>query len=121
MQVSWNRDDPDVIGRWSWGVDRQWSNGDWTTLINPKLNEFEQLTWGEIDQLSSGAGHKMHHNMNTEDVCKEAKDRLIEIEKHPDTLFRFRLGNKKRLWGIRTVDEFSILWFDPTHDIYPTE
>ncbi|OOY23140.1 hypothetical protein BMI91_17000 [Thioclava sediminum] len=61
----------------------------------------------------------MHHNMSSNDVCDEAQARLIEIERYANSLFRFRLGGKPRLWGERNVDKFEILWFDPTHSVYP--
>lgn len=83
--------------------------------------EFARLTWGEIDVFSSDSGHKMHHNMNVEDICEEAQLRLMEIERYQDTIFRFRLGNLQRLWGFRILDEFIVIWYDPTHKIYPVD
>jgi hypothetical protein len=59
--------------------------------------------------------------MDTDVIRDEAQYRLIEIEKYRDVIFRFRLGNKRRLWGHRIVSNFEIIWFDPTHQIYPTE
>lgn len=121
MEMTWVCSDPDCDGVWSWGVARQWSDEDWAYLIEPKLQEFARLTWGEIDKFSSDTGHKMHHNMDTEVIRDEAQLRLMEIEKYEDVIFRFRLGNKKRLWGFRELAEFRVVWFDPTHEIYPTE
>lgn len=121
MTVAWDCDDPDVAGVWSWGVERQWSTETWDSTILPKLQEFERLTWGEVDQASSGSSHKMHHNMDCGDLCYEAVNRLFEIEKIEDTIFRFRLGGRERLWGFRYLNKFSILWFDPTHQIYPVD
>lgn len=79
------------------------------------------MTWAEIDRLSSDTGHKMHHNMEVDVIVEEAQYRLIELDKYPDVIFRFRLGNKPRLWGFRTLANFEVLWFDPEHEIYPTE
>jgi len=121
MRMSWACESPDCSGEWSWGTQREWSQDDWDQIIVPKLAQWSQLTWGEIDRFSSGTGHKMHHNMDTEAICDEAQCRLIEIEKYTDVIFRFRLGNKRRLWGHRIVDNFAILWFDPTHQIYPAD
>lgn len=119
MRMRWKCDDPDIDDNWSWGVQRQWPEDAWNERIKPKLEHFAQLTWGEIDQFSSDSGHKMHHNMEVEIICDEAQYRLIEIEKYSDIIFRFRLGNLERLWGFRVLDEFSVLWYDPTHRIYP--
>lgn len=117
--VRWTCEDPDLEGAWSWGIERKWTEEDWTVRILPRLVEWSRLTWGEIDGFSSDTGHKMHHNMDCGDICDEAIHRLIEIEKLDDTIFRFRLGNLQRLWGFRIVDEFQVLWYDPTHQIYP--
>jgi len=38
-----------------------------------------------------------------------------------DELFRFRLGNKRRLWGILDGDVFYPLWWDADHKVYPLE
>ncbi|WP_164780247.1 hypothetical protein [Mesorhizobium sp. M7A.F.Ca.US.011.01.1.1] len=121
LQMTWACEKPDREHSWSWGVARDWSASDWEGLILPKLTEWEKLTWGEIDRPSSDSGHKMHHNMDTTEICDEAQSRMVEIERYADVIFRFRLGNKRRLWGHRIVNKFEILWFDPTHQIYPTE
>lgn len=120
MSMTWSHQNPDCCGVWSWDIARQWSDENWENTILPKLKEWEQLNWSEIDGFSSGTGHKMHHNMDTSDICDEAQLRLMEIEKYNDEIFRFRLGGLPRLWGFRTVANFDILWFDPTHQIYPT-
>jgi hypothetical protein len=121
MTVSWNVDNADVLEAWSWGVMRQWSDDDWNETILPKLEQFKVLTWAEIDKLSSDTGHKMHHSTATSLICDEAQLRLWDIEKHEDNMFRFRLGNLPRLWGFKRGAEFQVLWYDPTHQIYPTQ
>lgn len=121
MTMTWTCDAPDWEDSWSWGQLRKWDDATWTSIIEPKLREFERLTWSEIDRFSSGEGHKMHHNMDTESICEEAQYRMIEIDRYDDVIFRFRLGNKRRLWGHRVVANFEILWYDPEHKIYPTE
>jgi hypothetical protein len=119
--MTWSCENPDVEDVWSWGVARQWSDEDWDSTIEPKLREFERLTWAEIDSFSSGTRHKMHHNMDTDQICEEAQLRLIEIERYDDVIFRFRLGGLPRLWGFRVLAEFQIVWFDPTHQVYPVD
>ncbi|UVC12421.1 hypothetical protein IHQ71_30945 (plasmid) [Rhizobium sp. TH2] len=121
MRMEWTQDGADLIDAWSWGTARQWSEDDWNGNVLPKLQEWEKLTWAEIDRPSSDSGHKMHHNMDTPEICEEAQFRLLEIERHADVIFRFRLGNKRRLWGHRIVNKFEIVWYDPTHGIYPTD
>ena len=114
-------DNPDVEGSWSWGVPRQWCAQEWTDKIQPRFVEWSNLTWAEIDGFASDSGHKMHHNMGCDDICEEAQDRMTEIERFFDVLFRFRAGNLERVWGYRIVNTFHVLWYDPTHRIYPTD
>jgi hypothetical protein len=54
-------------------------------------------------------------------LADEAQYRAAELEKFSDTIFRFRLGSTKRLWGFRVVNHFEVIWYDPNHEIYPTE
>jgi len=63
----------------------------------------------------------MHHNMDVEQICDEAQYRLVELELYSYIIFRFRLGNIRRLWGFRQLAQFEILWYDPTHQVYPTD
>jgi hypothetical protein len=100
MKMTWIDDARDCLGAWSSGTPRQWENDAWIAHIEPKL---------------------VHHDMPTDSVCDEAQLRLIELEKYADDIFRFRLGNKRRLWGFRIIANFEILWFDPNHEIYPTD
>lgn len=121
LLVCWNCNAADTQDSWTWGVARQWTDEAWSVQISPKLDEFSKLTWGEVDSFSSETGHKMHHSMQVEQICEEAQYRLIELDQYHDTIFRFRLGGKQRLWGFRILSEFSVLWFDPTHEIYPVD
>ncbi|MGH1331284.1 MAG: hypothetical protein ACRBBK_10410 [Paracoccaceae bacterium] len=120
MPVIIKCEDPDVEGAWSWGVDRQWCHDEWAEKVEPKFSDWQNLTWAEIDSHTSDTQHRMHHNMNCEAICEEAQYRMIEIEKFFDTLFRFRAGNRERIWGYRITNTFYVLWYDPTHQIYPT-
>ena len=100
---------------------RQWSDDEWNEKVAPKIEEWSKLTWSEIDNFTSDTGHKMHHPMECDDICEEAQYRMVEIEKFHDVLFRFRVGNLERIWGYRVVNDFHVLWYDPTHKIYPVD
>ena len=124
MQMSWAADEADRDGAWSWGVARDWGDDVWGANLLPKLTEFAKLTWAEIEGQThgnEGKRHRSHHSMSTDAVCEEAQDRLASLEQYADILFRFRLGNLPRLWGIRVVEKFKILWYDPSHRVYPVE
>jgi len=45
----------------------------------------------------------------------------MELGHSGESIFRFRLSNMRRLWGFRVVNQFQILWYDPEHNIYPTD
>lgn len=124
MQMRWTIDDADRSGAWTWGIDRDWGESAWSTNLHPKLKEFEKLTWAEIESHTygnEGKRHRSHHAMSTDKVCDEAQARLLELERDPETLFRFRFGNLPRLWGVRVVEKFEVIWYDPTHQIYPVD
>lgn len=121
MTMAWTHDHADREGQWSWGQAREWGYDAWSKVIYPKLQDFEKLLWREIESLTTGTGHRMHHAMDVDTICKESQDRLVEILKDEDEIYRFRLGNRRRLWGFRIVNVFEILWYDPEHRIYPTD
>lgn len=122
-RVSWCVTRSDRKGEWGWGEVRDWTNEEWETLIQPKLLELQQLTWGEVDRFSSDTGHKMHHSHEIGDIHSEAQDRwcAIGLEEY-DTLFRFRFGGqKKRAWGFIVGSHFHLVWWDRQHMIYETD
>lgn len=122
--MTWTLEHRDCEGCWTSGTPRQWNDDDWEGNIHPKLLEWAKLTWAEIDSQTTGANgkrHKMHHSMPVDAILDEAQLRLYELEKLEESIFRFRLGNLPRLWGFRRVADFHVLWFDPKHEIYPTD
>jgi hypothetical protein len=123
MTMTWTKDHADCEGSWKSGTARQWTDDCWEKIISPKLGHWEKLKWSEIDVMTTGGRerHKMHHNMPVEVLTSEAQLRLMHLEKEEHDIFRFRLGNKRRLWGFRVVANFEINWYDPEHEIYPTD
>lgn len=120
--MTWTRDTADVAGEWSWGS-RSCLDDDWDEIVLPFLSEYEKKNWNEITSEKTGSGkkrRKKHITYPVADICKEAQDRLVEIERDDiDLVFRFRLGGRERLFGTRAGPLFSLLWWDPTHKIYP--
>ena len=108
-------------GSWSWDVDRRKLLG-----IMGFLQEMEKKTWGEIRaEMTGGFGRRgeKHKYMDVQSLCPEAQRRLTDIElDDQDRLFRFRLGNLERLWGIVLPDDhiFYALWWDPSHKVCPS-
>jgi hypothetical protein len=103
---------------WSWGVDAAAMR-----KIVQFLTEMERLTWTEVRaQMARGkkrAGLK-HKFIPAENVCNLAQQRLAEIKLDEfDQLFRFRLGNFERLWGVIHEHTFYPVWWDPDHKVCP--
>jgi hypothetical protein len=123
MQMEWSVAMADQEGHWGWGAPRAWSDEHWNKLINPGLLEFEKLTWAEIWSHNTGGKdrHKKHHDMPINILCDEAKGRWTAIGQTADITFRFRLGGTRRLWGYKQVNKFLLIWWDPDHNIYPTD
>jgi len=119
MLMDWTAEHADCEGDWSWGP-RKWEQDQWEGVIAPKLANFKTMTWQEIESATTSTGHHMHHSMPVESICNECQTRLLEIEK-VDDIYRFRLGNKRRLWGFRVLHVFEILWYDPLHNVFPTD
>ncbi len=122
-RVTWCITKADRTDNWSWGEARQWSKIEWDSIIYPPFQQFELLTWQEVDQLSSDTGHKMHHGHEVGDLIPEAQARWRELDlEQYDSVFRFRLGGqRRRAWGFIVQAHFHFVWWDRNHSIYPTE
>ncbi len=121
LLMEWDNNFADLDGVWSWGIKRDWGEHNWKNTLMPFLSEMEKLYWCDI-KTQTASGHKKHHSMDLDSIVKEAQERLVEIKQDDnDKLFRFRISGTKRLWGVIHGPRFYILWYDPTHQIYPTE
>jgi len=84
--------------------------------IREHLASFESMTWTEIQQPAKS------HFVETDRIIRDAFKRLQEIKQDDtDQLFSLRISAQCRLWGIRDGDTFKILWWDPKHEICPSE
>jgi hypothetical protein len=106
-------------GSWGWHLLTETS----AQQLLEFLFEMGRLSWNEIRQQRAGA-HKRHHSQPTSSLCKEARDRITDLEYDDiaEGMFRFRLAGTRRLWGFETGDGvFHVIWWDPDHQVYPTE
>lgn len=106
-------------GSWSWDVGE-----DDLKKIIAFLTEMERLTWREVkaQMFNSKRGrHRKHHPMGFDSLCKEAQQRLRARQLEGFDLFRFRLGNEERLWGLMYDGVFYPVWWDPLHQVYPLD
>jgi hypothetical protein len=105
---------------WSWQV----TEADIVMIVD-FLSEMERLTWKEIRaQLTGGQRRGAKHKfIPVTSLCPIAQRRLIELELDEfEQMFRFRLGNMGRLWGVIAEDDhvFYPVWWDPGHKVCPS-
>ena len=83
------------------------------------MGQYESMTVGE---LRSGRFRDFTSYDNFA-ACpnKEAVARLVERYDAPDSIARFRLSGTKRLYGFLVDNEFHLLWWDPNHEVWPSE
>ncbi|MCB1135975.1 MAG: hypothetical protein KDK78_06885 [Chlamydiia bacterium] len=78
-----------------------------------RLLQSQKLTW---QQLRDGGSHEVQVG----DLAPSASKRLIEIgEDDIDGLYSLRLSGTKRVWGIKELNLFWILWWDRKHQVCP--
>lgn len=112
---AWSIEVLDIEGPWGWNNDRVKSEL-WTEIV-PKLQNFETMTWGEINHASGGRRQgNNHHSIRVMELTSEAQKRLLDI-KQDDTaeIFSFRLTGRTRIYGIRDGRVLKLLWYDPFH------
>lgn len=108
----WKTTIADLDGEWGWNkieiklLFRE---------IIPKLQNYETMTWGEIEGKDS-------HFIGVGKCSKEARKRLEELELDDlEELFSLRMSGRRRIWGRLQSSIFDILWWDPEHQVYPIE
>lgn len=65
---------------------------------------------------------KRNHGVQLYKLCGEAQRRLRELgyDAQIEELYTLRLAGRERIWGIRECNVFSLLWWDPNHQVCPT-
>jgi hypothetical protein len=109
--------DLEHVEGWSWAIDEASLR-----KIVAFLAEMERLTWKEVRaQLTGGRRRGAKHKYIPADhLCPTAQRRLGELELDDfDEMFRFRLGNFERLWGVIRDGVFYAIWWDPRHQVCP--
>jgi hypothetical protein len=120
MHVTWCITKADREGNWSWGEPRNWAQEEWDDTISPAMVQFANMTWAQVDGCGSGTGHKMHHGHELDEIIPEAYERWREIGLEEfETVFRFRLGGTRRVWGHVVQAHFFFVWWDRNHSLYP--
>ncbi|MEM9594749.1 MAG: hypothetical protein AAGD06_10805 [Acidobacteriota bacterium] len=85
--------------------------------IREKLAGFESRDWNDIlvkDQ-------KRNHSVRVDRLDARARKRLAEIKKDDfEELVSLRLSGKERIWGVRIGSVLELLWWDPLHEVCPS-
>ncbi len=109
--LAWRFSGKDSGGPFSWSV---LADGGKYKAVCERLHEFETKSWSEI--LESGC-----HPIEVSRLSKDAKARLAEIERDDlDELMSFRIQGAERVWAVQERNIMRVLWWDPTHQVYPT-
>jgi hypothetical protein len=86
--------------------------------VRSKLAQFESMRWHDIFQALGGQNHEVSRDR----ICRQAQDRLEAIgQGDVDFLVSLHLSGRERVWGILDENVLKILWWDPMHQICPTE
>jgi len=83
---------------WSWTLDE----ADLRKIVT-FLAQMERLTWTQVRALMTGGRRRgaLHKFIPADHLCPIAQRRLVELKLDDfEELFRFRLGNLERLWGV---------------------
>jgi hypothetical protein len=102
----------DNDGRWCWS---KICEPDAMALLQ-RLKYYESMTWAEIRRASHC------HFIEPHRISKDAQDRLVALGRYEtNSLFSLSLGGKPRVWGILQEHVMFTLWWDPDHEIFPTQ
>jgi hypothetical protein len=108
IRIAWRLGDADRNGPYAWSN----MSSDVAAQVLGFLGEKDKLGWGE----------SRAKDIPTTQLCADAQRRLREIEKDDqDRLVEFRLSGIERIWGVRDGHICHVLWWDPDHQVCPSE
>ena len=65
---------------------------------------------------------KHNHNVGIQRLCKSAQDRLNAMKQYdPDEILSLRLSGTERVWGILADGICTLVWWDPEHQVCPSD
>ena len=63
-----------------------------------------------------------NHEVPVANIITNAQKRLAGLNlDDTETLVSLRLTGRQRIWGIRVANILRVLWWDPEHQVYPSE
>lgn len=114
----------DRVGVWSWNVPRNWNPTPGDAHVGAFISSYHEVkTWREVYSETMerrGKIRKKHVSYPVSSITKEARQRLAQLQMDDhEEIFRFRMSNLERLYGVVVGATFITVWYDPTHKIYP--
>lgn len=107
----WRLSAIDVDGPFGW---RRLSSAEGERIWR-RLAAYERLTWDEI------LGHHNHRN-SVGGFSRAARDRLRELNLDDyEELVSLRVTGRNRIYGFLDENAYHILWWDPDHQVYPSQ
>ncbi len=92
------------------------TSSDFREICN-HIKSYEGMTWNQILTRTD-----RDHFISVAKIKRFAQDRLQTIGlDEVETLVRFRFSGRNRLWGMKEGIIFRVLWWDPEHEICPSE
>jgi len=101
------------------------NDGDWcwSTVCGPdaasflqRLRDYEGMTWAQIKRASHC------HFVEPSEIIRRAQKRLVALGKQEtNSLFSMSVAGKPRIWGILREHVMFALWWDPNHEIWPSQ
>ncbi len=86
--------------------------------IQDRLASLETMRWSEILVQSK----KQHHAISLDQIIPAAQESLVSRKVDDvDELISLRVTGKERIWGIMRDGVLELLWWDPEHQICPSE
>ena len=124
---TWCDTHSDVSGDWSWSEPRQWDDNEYAQTIKPHMDSHNSDSWNDVENKTYSGKKKYRKLLNKyqplDSLCNEALVRWHDLEhiSEFEELFRLRLGDKKRIWGIRIQHHFYMVWYERNHKICPVK
>src|SRR5712664_3459586 len=108
----WRVSDIDWEGPWGWS---RATCEELLKHIVPRLHHLESMTWGQVE------GPTGSHFVEVMDIVSDARQRLVDIGRDEQArLFSVRITGEMRIWGIRDIAIWRVLWWDPKHSVCPS-